>query len=1348
MDSIRLRRLLFTAGAAAVFVGGFFYHEPRTRAQGTSSVPALHHVFIVVGENQNYSSSYNSSAMPYLTSLANRYGLATNYIADTHPSIGNYEVLSAGQIFSNDDSQTPSSLPLSADNIALDLQNAGMTWKDYVEQDPNISGCGALNSGTYYVRQDPLEYYTNINRSANIVCFSQFATDLKSKALPNLSWLVPSGCDDAHDCSVGTFDNWLQTEIGPLLSSSYFQPGGDGLLIITWDEDGSGSTTGCTTSQIESGTWCGGQIETVIVSPAVTPGYQSTNSYHHESVLRMMEEALGLTEFPGASSNPNGELSLPIDMADFFSTSAGTAASGTTGSGSGLSSSGSTSSTGPTAHELAAATNSGSAYYVSTTGSDSSGTGSQSSPWATISHASSEISAGATVYVAAGTYTGNISTSASGTASSPITYQAETANFSGPVNCAQVTASQGSLSGCVQLVASTTGSVWYNSGSYVTISGFDISGPNIGMDTQALGIGGNYDTIIGNSVHNIATSSSCNGDGVSAIGMEDASNDIIDGNYVYNVGPSGCAYAQGIYPTTSATNETIENNIVAEVSSYAIQSWSNTGGHMIVNNTLLNSAGCVVLGTDVSGQTSSGNFVANNICDATEGGIEEQGYGSGATGTNNQYVDNLFYGCGTTYSLQNGLTGTGTVSSNPMFMNYTGGNTGNYALQSVSPAISAGTTTNAPSVDFMGNARPQDGPSMGAYQYMSGSSSGASASLSPTSLTFASQTTGTTSAAQTITLSNSGSAALSVSGVAISGTNSSEFAQTNTCGTSVAAGANCTISVTFTPSATGSASATLTVTNNSGGTSGSTQTASLSGTGASSSEPAAALSPTSVTFASQTTGTTSAAQTITLSNSGGAALGVSGVAISGTNSGDFAQTNTCGTSVAAGANCTISVTFKPSATGSASATLTVTDNSGGTSGSTQTAGISGTGGSPSGPAASLSPTSLTFASQNAGTTSAAQSITLSNTGSAALTITGITVTGTNSSAFAETSTCGSSVAAGANCAIGVTFTPSASGAASASLSVADNASGSPQSVTLSGTGASPSASTVSLSPASLTFAGQNAGTTSAAQSITLSNTGSAALTITGISVTGTNSSAFAQTNTCGSGVAAGAGCTIAVTFTPSASGAASASLSIADNASGSPQSVALSGSGMDFALSASSPSATVNPGQPANYSIAVVPQGGFNQMVMLSCTGAPAGASCSVSPSSATLNGTSPSMVAVTVATSSGSAATAGPWAVPTAGGGGRLLLGLVSLLAFLLLIRSPKPKRRNWQLGFATAGLLLLLAGCGTVGAGNSSSSGQPSSPAATVTPAGAYNLTITGSSTSCMPGPAQSVTLSLQVN
>ena len=263
------------------------------------TLPQFGHVVIVALENNGYSSVVGSSSMPYLNSLIAKYGLATNYNADTHPSIGNYFAWTTGQILTNDDGQTPSSFPVMQDNIAHELELAGKTWKDYPEK-----------TGTYYVRHDPLQYMANVTKS-NLTNFTQFKTDLGNHALPNFSWITPNGCDDAHDCGLSTADSWLQTNIDPLVQSAYLQPGGDGLLIISFDEDSSGGSCGLTT-----GTGCGGHVATVIISPyVVSAGFQSKGSYEHENVLRLMAQGLGLTTFPGASASA-------ANMSEFFSASA------------------------------------------------------------------------------------------------------------------------------------------------------------------------------------------------------------------------------------------------------------------------------------------------------------------------------------------------------------------------------------------------------------------------------------------------------------------------------------------------------------------------------------------------------------------------------------------------------------------------------------------------------------------------------------------------------------------------------------------------------------------------------------------------------------------------------------------------------------------------------------------------------------------------------------------------------------------------------------------------------------------------------------------------------------------
>ena len=308
--------------------------------------------------------------------------------------------------------------------------------------------------------------------------------------------------------------------------------------------------------------------------------------------------------------------------------------------------------------------------------------------------------------------------------------------------------------------------------------------------------------------------------------------------------------------------------------------------------------------------------------------------------------------------------------------------------------------------------------------------------------------------------------------------------------------------------------------------------------------PLALLSSTSLNFGTELVGTTRAPNQVTLSNPSGLALTISGIAVTGTNVADFSQTNTCGTGLAIGANCTITVTFKPAQTGPRTASVTTTDNA---AGSPQTIGLSGTG-LASGPNATPAPTSLTFATQLVGTSSSAQPVTLTNYGKMALSIASIAASGD----FGQTNTCGSRLAAEASCTISVTFRPTQRGPRTGTLSITDNAAGSPQTVSLTGTG-----TMVEFSPANLSF-GSVKRASSKTLTTTLSNTGSTALSISGITITG--STTFSQTNTCGASVAAGGSCTITATFRPLGIGSFSGDVSVSDSGGGSPQQAPLSGS--------------------------------------------------------------------------------------------------------------------------------------------------------------------------------------------
>ena len=293
--------------------------------------------------------------------------------------------------------------------------------------------------------------------------------------------------------------------------------------------------------------------------------------------------------------------------------------------------------------------------------------------------------------------------------------------------------------------------------------------------------------------------------------------------------------------------------------------------------------------------------------------------------------------------------------------------------------------------------------------------------------------------------------------------------------------------------------------------------------------------------------TTSTAKTVTLKNTQTVPLAISSISVSG----DFAQTSNCPLSpntLAAKLSCTISVTFTPTALGARTGTLTATDNA---SNSPQTAQLSGTGVTP----AALSPSSVAFGAQFVNTTSAVKVLTLQNNQTVPLTIAGILTSGD----FAQTSNCPLSpntLAAKLSCTISVTFTPTALGARAGTLTVSDNAPNSLPTAQLTGTGTAP----VSLSPASLTFAGQVISATSAAKSVTLQNNQTVPLTILGVSTSGD----FAQTSTCPlspNTLGAGANCAISVTFTPTALGTRTGTLTIADSATTSPQTVSLSGTG-------------------------------------------------------------------------------------------------------------------------------------------------------------------------------------------
>jgi len=344
-------------------------------------------------------------------------------------------------------------------------------------------------------------------------------------------------------------------------------------------------------------------------------------------------------------------------------------------------------------------------YYVAPTGSDTAA-GTKAAPFKTLARAAKAATkAGTTVFVAPGTYAGGIKTTASGTAAARI-YWVSTTKWGAKI---------------VPPANSTNNSAWDNRGNYVSIIGFDVDGSKIGSGTKwvhGIYTGGSYNVIDGNHVHHMATTIPCNSAGGSAIGVDSyykgVKGDVIN-NVVNDIGPAGCTYVQGIYHSTSGT---IKNNVVYRVGSAAIHLWHDATDIQIVNNTVSSSVfGIIVGGGDFYFTKAGANnvHVHNNIVYDNTYGISEQGTtGKGNTYKNNLVTKNTRYA----FQLRNGLTHTGTLTSEPLFTGYSrSALSPNFKLSSSSPAIGRGIATYAPSTDIDGKARAGTGIDLGAYQH-------------------------------------------------------------------------------------------------------------------------------------------------------------------------------------------------------------------------------------------------------------------------------------------------------------------------------------------------------------------------------------------------------------------------------------------------------------------------------------------------------------------------------------------------------------------------------------------------------------------------------------------------------
>jgi phospholipase C len=258
---------------------------------GTISPSAANyaHVIWIWMENQGYGDIIGSSQTPYINSLANECGLATNYHNITHPSLPNYVGATSGLTLLN---LTPFSSDCSpmktCSTSAPSIFSQTASWRAYEESMP--SNCDGTNSGEYAVRHNPPPYFTTLSNCANNdVPYSQLASDTKSGNLPAFSFVTPNLIDDMHNGTVAQGDSWLLANVPTILNSSEYQAG-TVAVFITWDEGKSTIPNDCATNTTDVN--C--HVPTLVISPSTTPGTQSAMLFNHYSLLRTTEQLLGL----------------------------------------------------------------------------------------------------------------------------------------------------------------------------------------------------------------------------------------------------------------------------------------------------------------------------------------------------------------------------------------------------------------------------------------------------------------------------------------------------------------------------------------------------------------------------------------------------------------------------------------------------------------------------------------------------------------------------------------------------------------------------------------------------------------------------------------------------------------------------------------------------------------------------------------------------------------------------------------------------------------------------------------------------------------------------------------------
>ena len=403
-------------------------------------------------------------------------------------------------------------------------------------------------------------------------------------------------------------------------------------------------------------------------------------------------------------------------------------------------------------------------------------------------------------------------------------------------------------------------------------------------------------------------------------------------------------------------------------------------------------------------------------------------------------------------------------------------------------------------------------------------------------LNFGSLEQGQQSAPQTLSIANFGSSPMTN---LVIGAAPSSFPYTTTCGSTLAAHASCTLTITFDPNSGATYNSPLAITDSDPT---SPQTITLAGQGIAAamlSQSAYLLSYGSVVYG------LNARQVDTLTNTGTVTADISSASFSGAAS-SYSQTNNCGSSLAAGASCTYTITFAPQALGQLQATLTIPDNTVAGASTINTTGNGQT-------AVRVNPLALTFGSV-AVTNNVAKTTTITNAGNALP----VTFDLSDKVDYSQTNTCGSTVPAMGSCTITVTFAPQNIGTFNATLTIADSDPSSPQVATLTGTGTA-AVTVISATPSPLTY-GNVAWNTGSAKVVTVKNNGTVTAFFSSLSFT--DAADYSQTNTCGTSLVSKGSCIITVTFTPQGLGSRPGTLTINDNNSAGPNMVSLTGTGI------------------------------------------------------------------------------------------------------------------------------------------------------------------------------------------